>query len=787
MLAMLFLVMFGSLAVAMAVVAQGNLRTADSSLHVSRAMSAAETGLVFGARRLQEQARRFVVTEGVIDADFAESLWLGTIAGDDFDLLDPVGYVEDEAPAGMLAALAYVFTDVDDHAIEVTAGDASLPLVDDDLGILELKPIPVSAEASSAYFRLRYELVEGQPFVRITSRGVDDDIVREISMDFRIGKRIEYAVISPNRIMIGKNVMIEGPLGSLYGTEDGELDTANGDPLVMRSDFYDLDPDLDDDLDDFYALVVDYDVDGDARLRPGHPEEGVALVDEPGMVDVDGDEFVTDFDLFLSFYDDNDDAGVVYDEDLAIAAGLDSTDVECDDVDDQLMILIDEAFPDRNGDGIEGGAQDVALGWRDGRIDALDQYAKVTGRLRFGVVRDDWEDAHGESYQTVVEGPISPGLEEAPIGFEVSEDELLEITTDMFDDSQSWFEDQVPAAGSTDFADQAAAYGGSTSTLWEEVPWGSVGAYDYYERPVYEDMTFTNVRIPMGTNALFVNCVFVGVTYIESRTDCEHPDWNYAGALQWDDADGDGVIESGELTTKFPGVPPQEAIDAGDIVADTRTVSNNIRFHDCTFLGSIAGDRIGEYTHWRNKVQMTGNSRFYLDPEDADLVEEIDGGNADAETWQTALEGIDEDDRIELSKSSMLMPGWSMDVGNFANEVGVDPADTAKVKLKGVIIAGILDVRGTAEIFGTLLMTFRPVDGEGPLYYGGQTDAFNTTIGYFGPADGDSEGVDPDDAGFEGFGEIRLRYDPDALLPDGIPWPISVEAVPETYLEGGFS
>jgi hypothetical protein len=67
------------------------------------------------------------------------------------------------------------------------------------------------------------------------------------------------------------------------------------------------------------------------------------------------------------------------------------------------------------------------------------------------------------------------------------------------------------------------------------------------------------------------------------------------------------------------------------------------------------------------------------------------------------------------------------------------------------------------------------------------TDAFNTTIGYFGPSDGDPEGVDPADADFEGFGEIRLRYDPDALLPDGIPWPVRMQSVPETYIEGGIS
>jgi hypothetical protein len=129
------------------------------------------------------------------------------------------------------------------------------------------------------------------------------------------------------------------------------------------------------------------------------------------------------------------------------------------------------------------------------------------------------------------------------------------------------------------------------------------------------------------------------------------------------------------------------------------------------------------------------------------------------------------------------MPGWSADMGNFANEQAADPEDTPKVKLKGTIVAGILDIRGTADLWGTLLMTFQPTVDEGPLFYGGLTDAFNTTIGYFGPSDGDGEGSD--DAAAFGFGEITLRYNPDAKLPDGIPWPITIETDPITYTEGG--
>ena len=138
--------------------------------------------------------------------------------------------------------------------------------------------------------------------------------------------------------------------------------------------------------------------------------------------------------------------------------------------------------------------------------------------------------------------------------FEVSDDELLEITTDMFVGSQSWFEAQVPAEDPGPppldpalLVDEAIAggvlanYTAPADNEWEAVPFGSTGAYDHYQRPIYRDMTFENVRIPKGNNGLFVNCTFVGVTFIEAESGCEHQDWNYAGAVEPAD-DGDGRL-----------------------------------------------------------------------------------------------------------------------------------------------------------------------------------------------------------------------------------------------------
>ncbi len=790
-LAMMFLVIFGSLAAAMAVVAQGNLRTADSALRVSAAHSAAETGIVFGIRRLEESAKRFIVEKGVLDADFAHDLWLGsydegsdgavTIEDPDW----PAGYAEDSAPTSIAEAVRNAHLAEQTHDPTHTfclPGQESLPAIDG-FGTLLTCPIALTEEEDGSpnpegpYFQLRYELVASAPYVRLTSVGVDGEIARTLQIDVRLDKKIEYAMLAPSRIMIGKNVRIEGPLGTRYGTEPGELDSANGDPLVKRSDFYYLDEDpdtgLNPKLDALYGLIPTNDVDGDARLRVNHTTENQGLADP--LLDFDGDEYVDDWDLFMAHYDLNPaDGMVVWNQALAQAAGLSpSLEVEFDK-DLQLAHLMDAANPDRDGDGVVtpcdgvGPGTDCGLGYLDGVIDANDLYAKVRGRLRFGVLRSEWEDAHGASYQTIVHGPIHPGPEQPPVEFGVPAEDLRLITTDMVLNAQAWYDAQA----SGDFASQAGAPGGP---VLESTPYNAKGAYDYYSRPLYQNKTFDNVRIPAGTNALFQNCIFKGVTFIETEADCTDIDWNYAGAQECyeDLPDNPGTWI---CTPKYPNIDAFVPSTNQD-ETDTKPFSNNIRFHDCIFVGSLSGTIPLGYAHWRNKVQFTGSTRFYLFADDPDLQQENPIVRAVIIAAINALNGVpglvD-----ELKKSSILLPGWSCDMGNFTNE------QNGVVKLKGTIIAGILDLRGSVILEGTLLMTYRPVAGEGPLAHGGLTDAFNATIGYFGPSDGDGEGMDYDDEDFNGFGEIVIKYDPEAVSPDGIPWPVKAWADSLTYIEG---
>jgi hypothetical protein len=571
-----------------------------------------------------------------------------------------------------------------------------------------------------------------------------------------------------SRVMLGRNVIVEGPLGTRYGIGTDEMNGTYGIPLIMQSDFYGIDPAmLDINISTFASLVLANDVDGDNRLRPNHPSENIGLGGT--MIDYDGDQYVTEMDLFLSRYDSNGDIGVVYDAALATAAGFPGLTQEFSS-DLQLARLIDNARSDRNGDGVTDSI-DRELGWDDGIIDARDHYAKVDGNLGFAVDVAAWEAATGSQWQDDISGSIVSEYGIPAAQFALSEDQLAELTTSMFASAQTWYETESMTGalfGDTNSGQvqsniqTGGTYTPPSSSTWESIPWESEGAYDWYQRSAYTDMIFNNVRIPQGTNAVFENCMFVGVTWIETTEDVADPNWNFAGAVQ---PDG-----SGGYVSQYSGLVAESS---GVTYPDTRNVSNNVRFHDCTFLGSIAGDVPSEFTHWRNKIQVTGESRFFIDPGDPDLADQADGA-----TLQAVLNSIDPSDREQLSRSSVLMPGWSVEIGAFQNNEAVG------VKLTGTIVTGLLDLRGVVDVHGVVLSTYRPIEGEGPLFYGGKADAFNTTIGYFGPEDGDGEGINNSIKPFAGYGRVSLRANPDAPMPDGVPWPITVVPDGTSYQEG---
>ncbi len=82
-----------------------------------------------------------------------------------------------------------------------------------------------------------------------------------------------------------------------------------------------------------------------------------------------------------------------------------------------------------------------------------------------------------------------------------------------------------------------------------------------FKRYIYKDQTFTDVRLTNNRNALFINCIFNGVLYI----DCSKTNSSY---------------------------------------------TNNVRFDNCTFNGTIVSDT-PQYFNWRkNCLYFTGEAMF---------------------------------------------------------------------------------------------------------------------------------------------------------------------------------
>ncbi|MBN1124021.1 MAG: hypothetical protein JXA82_03365 [Sedimentisphaerales bacterium] len=208
-----------------------------------------------------------------------------------------------------------------------------------------------------------------------------------------------------------------------------------------------------------------------------------------------------------------------------------------------------------------------------------------------------------------------------------------------------------------------------------------------YTRKVYENQTFSNVIIPKGSHALFKNCTFQDVLFVETN----------------------------------------------ETYYDSTSLTNNIRFEDCDFEGAIVSDVPSTTTHWswwtRNVLYFTGEAVF--------------------------------DNQSQFQETTILAPNFNINLGN----TGAFESDGGNT-LSGAIVGGIVDVRGNAQIHGTIVSMYDTT----PFSSG-----YVTNIG--AADDGGSEG-----AGYVG-GTIEITPDPEQLLPSGIRSPVILQPQYDTYSE----
>jgi hypothetical protein len=200
------------------------------------------------------------------------------------------------------------------------------------------------------------------------------------------------------------------------------------------------------------------------------------------------------------------------------------------------------------------------------------------------------------------------------------------------------------------------------------------------KRYIYKDQTFTDVRLPNDKNALFINCIFDGVLYV----DC------------------------GKTTSNY----------------------NNVRFDNCTFNGTIVTNTPQTFNWQKNCLYYTGSATFQ--------------NNTDA-------------------NATILAPHFNVNLGN------TNPVSGTENILRGAIVGGIVDVRGNAEVFGTIISM-----ADTSMYTSGYVTNIGATLN-----DGGSETVAIGDVGV-----INITPDSDKMLPSGITTPIVIKPEQNTYSEG---
>lgn len=188
-LAMMFLILFSSLSVAMAIASQGNLRTASTHLYVMGAMGAAETGLGVGEMRLAYAASRVSINKGNIDNTIGIALWSGTPSS--VATASIAAMFDGTVPTNVSDALMYMHS-LDANTITVggvtspTRGNIPSGLSSSTYGATDWIVTPAisleddvgGSQTTGAAFQITYAPLADGKTIRIVSTGYDFGVTR---------------------------------------------------------------------------------------------------------------------------------------------------------------------------------------------------------------------------------------------------------------------------------------------------------------------------------------------------------------------------------------------------------------------------------------------------------------------------------------------------------------------------------------------------------------------------------------------------------------------------------
>lgn len=650
--AMLFLALLATLSVAMYSTATTNVQASRNYSEQARARSAAESGLRWMAWRFMRMNRP-KTSIGNITPAVASTLWpsIRTAIVNDFASMS----IASER------TLTWDGTTLKTNAIAVDESTARFRL--------SIRPHPLDAS----------DPLDGR-YLNVSSTGTFGTTSHTQSMSFRIDKKVKFAIVGKVPIQIGRNTIVEGPMG---------MATANKfPPYLLLSDFRHIKSSLRTKIDNFNTFLKNNHNGYDNRINVNNPVE-FQKATQAGYTDYNGDYFIDEYDLFLKEFDSNGDRAISQSEFINPSTGQ--------SYDADLFAAIDSL----------GAPQDAGeaprIGYMDGKIDNADAYTKIRGTVTMAATANAWTSNLSGSGQTIanfLQGPIQPSEgTQLPVLFGAN-------SADIFDLSPTNFNPTVfrPRTGPENGASSKtggvltnvvlSAADANGGTADERTPFGSTSWQATYRRPVFRNLTLRNVRIPKGLNALFENCKFEGVTYVELQTNI---------------TDGSGNTTTNANTA----MNWSKRMKSGSFNANTALTSsnswgfsegNNLRFHNCTMNGPVISDNPTAYSHFTNSWEFTGSSLFDNQADDT---------------------------------ATIVAPQTNIEMGSFTSP------GTAPSTLVGVVVAGNIDIRGKSVVDGSIIVT-----GDG---------AGNTTQGWFGPSDGSTDVTTPMPEGGYGRLNIRYN------------------------------
>ncbi len=162
----------------------------------------------------------------------------------------------------------------------------------------------------------------------------------------------------------------------------------------------------------------------------------------------------------------------------------------------------------------------------------------------------------------------------------------------------------------------------------------------------------------------------------------------------------------------------------------SKSYTNNVRFENCTFNGTIITN-VPQSLNWVNNcLYFTGEAAF--------------------------------NNQADIQEATILAPHFNVNLGN------TNPQQSDNNLLTGAIVGGIVDVRGNAQIYGTIISM-----ADTTAYSSGYVTNIGATLD-----DGGSETTELGD-----IGVIAITPEEDKMLPSGVTSPIVIKPLQNTYCE----